>query len=1129
MDVPNLTDDLQNFDILSLNETFVDNVDYDYVAFSDYKVYVSKAVKITEGTRKSGGVLVFVKKHLSPFVRRIDVKYDHMVVLSLDKNLLGLSANLILICLYIHPEGSKFWSLSEFGYGIEILEQCLVDLHEQLGNFSFVICGDLNSRTGSMNAKQLDDEEFDNLANQRTPNAIGDIENMYIRLSEDSVTNNFGKNLLELCSIFECVILNGMHLSSGQMDKALTYISSNGGSTIDYFIISTDICNTDFVYSLDVLKYVDSSHFPVLLHVNCQKAKDTIRQEPKLRQNSGKSDKWTNKLVWDVTLETVFENNWNSDKIQVTCMRAFHALDHNIEQAIHMFNFALTEASACMRKRVKRGDCSHSSSPWFDADCREAKRKARRLLTQYRQNSREEGRLSYVTARKEYKCLIKNKKLNYRSEKAQKLATLGNNSKLFWKEVRLISGKKKTGSSQTISEGEWVLHFQSLFDSQVESVASDESGSMGTCGEGETTRELNKPILEREVEEAIKHLKRGKAGGTDSVTAEMLKLSRGFSVVFLTKLFNILFDSGTYPEEWSKAIIVPIFKKGDPKLPMNYRGVSLLSIVSKCYTFVLNKRLTKFAEINDCLKESQAGFRKNYATIDHIFTLNAIIEKGLAKRGGKIYACFVDLKSAFDSVQRKSLFEVLVKYGIDGKFMKSIRSIYNSVIACVRTENATTDFFDCPVGVRQGCVLSPILFSLFINEITDAVDKRGMHGFQLLPGLIELFILLFADDIVLLSQTAIGLQNQIQILAETCKSLYLTINNDKTKVMVFRKGGFLGKNEKWKLNGADLDIVNEYNYLGFTFTTKMSLRIGTEGLSVKGKKACIGCIKCAHTLNEMSRKCFFNIFDTQVQPVLLYAAELWGLRRLENIEKVHTLACKRFLNVHLRVPNKLVYGELGRFPLYINSAIRCFKYWMKLLKLDEARLPRQAYIMLKNLDEKGKVCWATYVKETLFKLGFGIVWVEQSVGNEKQFLSEVKQRMIDIFMQEWHNSIMTKDIFRNYRLFKNTFGKETYLDDINDKRFRNSLAKLRLGVLPIGSPAFRRIFANCQVKCIMCVNLDDENHVIFKCPLYEQLRVKYVNVQFKDYVTLLKYGTTRDVTNLAKFLFFVVKLRFKID
>jgi hypothetical protein len=455
-------------------------------------------------------------------------------------------------------------------------------------------------------------------------------------------------------------------------------------------------------------------------------------------------------------------------------------------------------------------------------------------------------------------------------------------------------------------------------------------------------------------------------------------------------------------------------------------------------------------------------------------------------------------------------------------------SVYKSVFSCVRIEDRLTDFFECPVGLRQGCVLSPIIFSMFINEIADAVDRRGMHGIQFLPGLLELFILLFADDIVLLSQTAIGLQNQIHILAETCKALHLIINNEKTKVMVFRKGGYLSKNEVWKLNGNVLEVVNEYNYLGFQFTTKISMKRGVELLATKGRRACMGCIKCACRLKDIPRDCFFKIFDSQVQPVLLYASEIWGLHRLDNIEKVHTFACKRFLSVHLKVPNKLVYGELGRYPLYINSTIRCIKYWLKLLKLDTSRLPKQAYNMLKALDERGKQCWVTNVKNTLFSLGFGFAWLYQSVGCEKAFILEVKQRMIDIYKQEWHNSISSKDMFNNYKLFKQELTVEPYLDFLDERRFRDGLVKLRLGVLPISASWLRKTLKKMDgdnSKCKICDVAEDENHFIFHCPLYSDLREKYICNSHQNFINMLRFGSSNEVIKLSIFLFLALKVR----
>ena len=126
-------------------------------------------------------------------------------------------------------------------------------------------------------------------------------------------------------------------------------------------------------------------------------------------------------------------------------------------------------------------------------------------------------------------------------------------------------------------------------------------------------------------------------------------------ILFMNKLFNPIFDKGIYPSDWAKAIIVPIRKKGDIHIADNYRGVSLLSIVSKCYTSVLNTRLYNWLEENDKIVEMQAGFHRNYSTTDQIFNLYAIAQKCLNKKGQKLYVAFVDFKKAFDSVHHDKL------------------------------------------------------------------------------------------------------------------------------------------------------------------------------------------------------------------------------------------------------------------------------------------------------------------------------------------------------------------------------------------------------------------------------------------------------------------------------------------
>ena len=121
--------------------------------------------------------------------------------------------------------------------------------------------------------------------------------------------------------------------------------------------------------------------------------------------------------------------------------------------------------------------------------------------------------------------------------------------------------------------------------------------------------------------------------------------------------------------------------------------------------------------------------------------------------------------------------------------------MYRSIAFCVRVHNKVTDFFNCPFGVKHGCILSPAVFSLFVNEIAIGMEAVEKHGIQLQPGLAELFLMLFADDLALLSSTAMGLQKSTEPF-EFSKEHSLSINTEKSKVMVFRKGGFLGKNEK---------------------------------------------------------------------------------------------------------------------------------------------------------------------------------------------------------------------------------------------------------------------------------------------------------------------------------------------
>ena len=152
---------------------------------------------------------------------------------------------------------------------------------------------------------------------------------------------------------------------------------------------------------------------------------------------------------------------------------------------------------------------------------------------------------------------------------------------------------------------------------------------------------------------------------------------------------------------------------------------------------------------------------------------------------------------------------------------------------------------------------------------------KGKHGVQLMPGMVEFFFLLFADDVVLVSTTPTGLQNQINNLVHVSNSLSLKVNADKTKIMVFRKGGHHAKGEKWFLEGTKLEIVNKYKYLGFVFTTRLSLDSTVEDFCTKGKQKTMHILKVTWRLRCLKPDVFFKMLDSQVIPTLLYSAEIW--------------------------------------------------------------------------------------------------------------------------------------------------------------------------------------------------------------------------------------------------------------
>ena len=373
---------------------------------------------------------------------------------------------------------------------------------------------------------------------------------------------------------------------------------------------------------------------------------------------------------------------------------------------------------------------------------------------------------------------------------------------------------------------------------------------------------------------------------------------------------------------WTEGYIVPIHKKGSINNVDNYRGITLLSTLGKLCTQILNSRLMDWAESFHVYIEAQAGFREEMGTADNVFVLHGLITH-MVNQGKKLFCTFVDFKKAFDFVNRDIIWYNLIKLGVRGKLLNVIKSMYNSVKSRVKYDNELSNDFDSYLGVRQEECLSPFLFSMYmyLNDFEDEFYLQGSEGIDV--GSIKLFLLLHADDMTIFAEIAEGLQKGLDILGSYRNRWKITVNIEKTKIMVFRKGGILPRDMRFLYNDQVVEIVKSFSYLGIVFTPGVLFQMHKQLLLVRHKKTVFKLNSYLYYFADLTPSHVLNLFDKLVSPILCYCSEVWGFCKADKIERVHLQFCKSLLGVKQSTQNTFIYGELGRMPYQI---LRYFEY-----------------------------------------------------------------------------------------------------------------------------------------------------------------------------------------------------------
>ncbi|KAK3541097.1 hypothetical protein QTP86_013352 [Hemibagrus guttatus] len=358
-------------------------------------------------------------------------------------------------------------------------------------------------------------------------------------------------------------------------------------------------------------------------------------------------------------------------------------------------------------------------------------------------------------------------------------------------------------------------------------------------------------------------MKSGKAVGPDDIPVEVWKCLGEAAVEFLTSLFNRVLESERMPEEWRRSVLVPIFKnKGDVQSCSNYSGITLMSHTMKLWERVVEARLRKVVEI--C--EQQYGFMPRKSTTDAIFALRILMEK---YRDGQreLHCVFVDLEKAYDRVPREELWYCMRKIGVAEKYVRVVQDMYERSRTVVRCAVGQTEEFKVEVGLHQGSALSPFLFAIVMDQLSEEVRQESP------------WTMMFADDIVICSESREQVEENLEMWRLALERRGMKVSRSKTEYMCVNEREGSGK---VRLQGEEVKKVQEFKYLGSTVQSN-----GECGKEVKKRVQAgwNGWRKVSGVLcdRKISVRIKGKVYRTVVRPAMLYG-ETVSLRKRQESE-----------------------------------------------------------------------------------------------------------------------------------------------------------------------------------------------------------------------------------------------------
>ncbi|PSC67546.1 ribosomal large subunit pseudouridine synthase D [Micractinium conductrix] len=459
--------------------------------------------------------------------------------------------------------------------------------------------------------------------------------------------------------------------------------------------------------------------------------------------------------------------------------------------------------------------------------------------------------------------------------------------------------------------------------------------------------------------------------------------------------FNAWQRIGRLPRGDAHSAIALVAKTSSPTQPSDLRGIAVGALLAKLFAAGLERRVTAHAEAAGLHAEGQFGFRRQRSTEQAALALRTVIEchrqqrqcggsstrseqpqrrhtRRRRQRGGsQLWACFVDFKQAYDRVPRAQLWQRLESMGYGGQWLRAVRALYADVPMSVTAPGLEGRVFSATQGLKQGCPLSPTLFSLYIADWEERVLSAAAAGMPLaLPQLAGQPVppLLYADDMALLATTANGLQQQLRLLEQYCAERGLTVNVVKTKVMLLAGAADEQtamqrvRRARHTFDGAPVAGVAAFKYLGLVFhCTQPVGEAAAEGRARVARFAAASFEGRCTALGLEAARLLLSLYRQMVDSTLSYGAAVWSpglslaaVRRLGTqagaagggsglsaAAQQHYRTLRRLLGLPQRAPRATVLAETGEPPLHAHWLARTARFWNSLVAAPEGSLMRQ--------------------------------------------------------------------------------------------------------------------------------------------------------------------------------------------